>query len=239
MTHYIPIQGTWSWRDDPRSAGIRTLNRAASVPEWWQRGSLHASAMEQLDCFIFDPTDPFVWSTMLDGVWPFRSRRRVWRDAGYHLAQYVAHKNIPFEARNFIVYSHGLQPMLYALWYGLEARNIISISSPLREDVLSDVNAEPKPRWSTLGSYTSWTYVCDSRFDLTRESGSWFDGRFGPAEVRGDVTVLKIAGIGHGGLLHDRQWIVKLWPSLRWLLRADSRVDARLATNVVRTCVIE
>lgn len=164
-TFYVPVPGTWGWQEK-------------SEPDWWQSGSTFELRMAELNLIPLRE-EPFEWSTNLDGhqFWlrifnPAGPRRRTWKAAGKALRYYLGHPSLPepYYHRNLIVHSHGLQVALYAASYGLKIRTLVSVGSPIRDDVLKDVG------FGVIGNIGSWLHLSDGRDGISRV-GLFNDGK--------------------------------------------------------------
>lgn len=203
LVGYIPIAGTWSWEDNPRSM-VRTAVQNTVRP-WWKRGSAHSVQMNECGLYIYDPEDPFAWDTTLAlGV-----RVPRWRAAGWNLQQWHRLKKIPYEHANYLTYSHGIQPLLFALHYGMRIRNLVSVSPPLRNDVLKEIGPE------ALQRFQSWTILTEVGLDVWREMGQWFDTRTEDEISAEGVRIIRVSGMGHGRILTD-PLCIPWWKERGW-----------------------
>jgi hypothetical protein len=157
--YYIPIHGTWAI-DDTEIA-------------WWRSTGAFAQFARKNNVFQENTVNfPFVWSSDISGFkYNLSSGNRKhtdWRAAGYSLAYYV--QNIPESDRNLIIHSHGLQPVAYAAMLGVEFNNVISVCSPIREDMMDTYEI------LRLRS-KHWLHIYSNR-DLIGWLGQFGDGRF-------------------------------------------------------------
>jgi hypothetical protein len=213
VNYYIPIGGTWSWRD---------LTAAAS-PQWYQLGSIHAQCMRECGGEIYAPADAYNWTTSLGGMIWQKQRLRDWQVSGRNLEQYVRLKQIPLSARNLIVHSHAWQVLLFALYYGLEVQNVVAVSSPLRLDVIRAVGVadEIRLRRATPPLLDrvrgKILYIGDPGHEYIRDMGNLFDGHFGIVRSleHPKVTVQLVAGHKHSRSLTDPEY-VGYWKSRGW-----------------------
>lgn len=164
--------------------------------------------LEKHELVIYDPQNPYAWDTGLDGWLTFIFNLRRWRASGWALFQHARH--IPFLHRNFITYSHGFQPLLFALGYGLQARNIVAVSPPIRGDVIKDVAP-------TSLQFDSLTVITEKGLgDIMRDLGQLLSGRVDDhAPQWNNCRTIEVEGMGHGSVLHDPNWI-RLWTTEGW-----------------------
>lgn len=205
MSRFLPIQGTWGWG-------------RGSKARWWQSGTPFVEFFAASGLALIDPDDPFVWNTNVDGAsptWlPFSDKHRDWICGGINLRQRLkpspygpdAASYIPYEDRNLVAHSHGLQVALYAAagitasgacTKPLRIRRLVSVMGPVRDD-MTEIAEIARPQ---IGE---WLHLCSDHSDLVQVLGGVLDGRFGivrehPLADRNE----KIAGVGHTGLLED------------------------------------
>lgn len=194
-TYYLPIHGTWAI-DEGELA-------------WWKHKSEFAKYASQANMYQL-PGYPFIWSSDLIGVWYnfFGKKTKLtdWAAGGWALVYYLDH--IPYEHRNLIAHSHGLQVVLYAASYGLRIRNLISVCSPIRNDMHEiSVIARPKIK--------NWLHIYDSS-DRTQFWGQFGDGKlFGSRySIHADVNH-HLKGINHSDTL-KKDASFYLWRSNGW-----------------------
>lgn len=217
MNHYVPIQGTWAWRDDPVSLRrlyktARRRVRSITGPDWWQRGSNLDRTLSSVDLTILHPENPFVWNVGIDGVPLIGNKLRSWMAAGWNLYQYMMHE--AFEDKNFLISSHGFQVWCFYQWYGGETRNLVTVGSPIREDVLT------KAGIGIFAKLEAWSAIVDSGFDRTKEMGELFDGRWGHVAQPSRMQLIRIPKIHHTDILYEK---AHLWVDgcYYWLLKND------------------
>jgi hypothetical protein len=178
--------------------------------------------------------DPFCWSGDVDG-WQFWRRlgigtgggdRGDWEVGGNALRWYLDGDR--FEDRGLLVHSHGLWPAIEACAQGLTIPWLISVGSPVREDMTSRIQL-------AIPRIGAWLHIYDPRFDWWGMWGSFGDGKFnwnraqryaGPPYDPGQVTLYMkirpraggndpIGGIGHTGVLEDEKafhyWMERGW----------------------------
>lgn len=220
MTYYLPIQGTHGWDNKP------TLR-------WWQASSPFVAYLAQHGLqLVAGGEDPFIWSTDVDGLPSLGSRKLLrWQAAGLNLRRYCkpgpagapeGTHYVPYESRNFISHSHGLQVVLCAAAAGLRVRRLVSITGPVRDDMMPIAKAA-RP------NIAEWLHVASDRSDVTQWLGELFDGALGivrehPLADR-NVCVKKV---GHSRLLEDPAAFPE-WESrgfIEWLSRAEAPAAA-------------
>jgi len=160
---------------------------------------LHAGAFE-----------PFRWSGDLTGLarllpwnWFSSPESRDWQ-AGAQALRYLLEPRgcpVPFSQRNVIAHSHGGQVALLAAASGLRIRRLVTVSTPVRADMVNTiVKARP--------NIERWLHIYDPTLkDRMQVLGELGDGRLGwkrsfPAA---DVNV-SVAGAGHSGMLTQPEW---------------------------------
>ncbi len=197
MTRFLPIAGTHGWRGEP--AG-----------NWWQQGSPWLRYLREQGCVPYAPARPFIWTTALDGVpWPWqraRTQHLTWRAAAHNLYAYLVPPIFGGDANGvaatptatrIVAHSHAAQVVAFACAEGLIVERLITIGSPVRED-MADVWRQARPRIGT------WVHVHSDASDRWQWLGTLGDG------VCGIVRAMPLAdrnvavpGVGHTGLLTD------------------------------------
>ena len=163
------------------------------------------------------------WSAAVGGIIPFtRADLNIWSVSGEVLANMVApircrHCAIPGKDLAIIAWSHGRQPVRYALEAGLRAHTVIFVSGPIRRDV-----ARETPRCYDRVSDRIVSLHGDWH-DRWQIWGALFDGRLGIRrnDPHPQVTNVRYAG-GHGDLIHDPPRFAEV---LRYLPPAAGRPD--------------
>ena len=189
MPRYLPIQGTDGWDKD----------------QWWKAGSPFTTAMARVGWDLLQSEDPFVWSTDLDGANPLalvcrpwqrrEAKHRDWEAGGLALHYFL--KDVPYEDRNLVSHSHGLQVVLYAARHGSKIRSLIDISGPVRGD-MSIVTDMARPQ------IARWVHVYDQKTDWIAWAGQLFDGRLAVSRAHPEADInISLQGVGHSGLLRD------------------------------------
>jgi hypothetical protein len=196
------VHGTWS--------GDFKGNTAT---QWWEPGSSFAAflANQGLDAEVFELCR---WSGDLTGLarllpwnW-FRSpESRDW-EAGAQALRYLLEPRgcpAPFWQRNVIAHSHGGQVALLAAASGLSIRRLVTVSTPVRGDMV-DAIIKARP------NIERWLHVYDPTLkDRMQVLGEIGDGRLGwkRSFPVADVNV-SVAGAGHSGVLTQPEWF-RVW----------------------------
>jgi hypothetical protein len=176
----VGVPGTWAWKS-----------------AWWQDDSPFWRYMHSHD---IHPArldgHPFTWSTDLGNSWKFWERRRSdWIACGDALGYYMHY--IPEQYRVALCHSHGGQGAFFCAAKGIKIDRLITVGTPCRADMVEVIEkARPNIRM--------WTHVLDSKDDRVARWGSLGDRKFSTQRHfdQADANV-KIAGIGHSGLLSD------------------------------------
>lgn len=198
MTRFLPTAGTHGWRGDP-------------VGDWWQRGSQYLRMMREHEFAPYAPDRPFVWTTSLDGLWPWpwqraETKHLTWRAAGLNKYAYLvppiyggAENGIAATpmATRLVDHSHAGNVTAYACAAGLYVHVLITIGTPVRDD-MAEVWAQARPRIGT------WVHVHSDSSDWWQVAGGLFDGKLGIDRKMplADVNI-RIPRVGHTGILTD------------------------------------
>jgi hypothetical protein len=208
VTRFLPVAGTHAWRGQ-------------QTGRWWQHPSPWLTYMEGHGCVPYNAARPFVWSTNLDG-WRFISRRGKhydWQAAGHNLYAYLVPPlyggddngvGVSGDETRIVAHSHGLQVVLYACALGLRVRTLVSVGSPVRED-MADVTAQARPN---IGF---WLHLHSDGSDRMQWLGTLGDGRVGV--LRGHPEADRngaMPKVGHSGVLQDADAFA-LWEVNGWL----------------------
>jgi hypothetical protein len=222
-TYFLPIAGTWGW---DRGGPLR----------WWQAGSPFVLfAAEHGLQLVGAGEDPFIWTTDVNGHLPWkRGKHHDWKAGGLNLRRYCkpgpqgtpeGQHYVPYEHRNFIAHSHGLQVVLYAAANGLRIQRLVSVSSPVRND-MKDVAAAARPN---IGE---WLHLASDRSDMVQWFGELFDGAFGIVREHPLANVnVCIKKVGHSRLLEDPTAFPE-WKIPRPQLQDRGILDFLTAPNV-------
>lgn len=176
----VGVPGTWAWKS-----------------AWWQDGSPFWRYMQTHDVYPARINGlPFRWSTDLGNSWKFwEGRRSQWEAGGDALAYYL--DALPEQHRVVLAHSHGGQCAAVCAALGVKIDRLITVGTPVRDDMAG--------AWR-LGrlSIRQWTHVMDSEGDHVAWWGAFGDRKLGNRRHfdLADANV-KIAGIGHSGLLSD------------------------------------
>lgn len=198
MTAVLLVAGTHAWgRTDERG-------------EWWNACSPFGAFLQREGFDIIGGARPFTWDTDLDGVgWlrrrPFKKHIN-WESAGVNLWAYLANPlvakvlqddYVAIADRNIIAHSHAMQVVAYACAAGLKVNRLLTLASPVRDD-MRDVYSAARPN---IGR---WLHVHSDASDRIQWMGTLFDGKFGVvrAQPLADIN-LQIPKVSHSKLLND------------------------------------
>lgn len=210
VVRYLPVMGTHGW-----SFGMKT-------GRWWCGDSPFAEMMIEHGLVVLCRTRPFVWTTDLNGhhFWELRKKargdHRDWAAGGENLFTYCVPPLEPYAAIppvqvNIVCHSHGLNVVLYAAALGLKINRLISVASPVRDD-MTEVAKMARP------NITLWRHLHSDASDRTQWLGELFDGVINVAGARAhplaDVNEL-IPGVGHSRLLEDPACL-PMWHERGW-----------------------
>lgn len=199
MKKFLPVPGTWGYRDS-----------------WFLFGPWIDYLLARGFAAIRDEDGaPYRWSTRLAGLAgllakiPFLNRLRLVRDdkidweAGGDSLAYFMDDDVPYEDRNLIAHSWGGAVVAYGC-RRRKIRALITIGTPWRKD-LEDVWAAARPN---IGY---WLHVYDADDDKVSVGGSIGDGELGTNRRHPLANKnLPLKGIGHSGLLNDPK-VFDLW----------------------------
>lgn len=135
-----------------------------------------------------------------------------------------------------LVHSHGAQPFLIAAGLGLRINVLITVSSPVRCDVLDQYG--PVAR-KNIGYHLHYYSKCDR----VQAAGGLGDGRFGVLRdfdysrdgeqiYKCDETVVLEEACGHSGLLHEAKYRSELLTAVELILARDGRDDLVAPLNI-------
>lgn len=205
-------------------AGTNGWNPRATQKAWCDPGSDFARFLEAEGFSVAfgaaadGSPRPFVWSTDVGGVGFGDGDLKVWHAAGLNLYSYIIPPLYPRERiapadTKIIAHSHGLQVVLFACAAGLKVDTLLSLGSPIREDMQATTSAaRPNIR--------RWVHVHSDGSDWWQWLGALFDGNVGivRAAARADENIA-IPKVGHTDLLnkpeHQDIWRARLLPALR------------------------
>lgn len=219
MTKALLVQGThgWGYSDDL---------------QWWDRRSPFCAFLRLQGIETLGGDRPFTWSTALDGIGKYLQRsfkkHRTWESAGNALDWYCRpalmekyDDYLPLVDRNLIGHSHAMQVIAYACAQGLKINRLVTISSPVRED-MREVYAQARPN---IGE---WLHVHSDGSDRIQWFGELLDGHLGVVREQAfaDRNVL-VAAVSHSRLLNDPTTF-GLWRSTGVLQFLSGGLNARL-----------
>lgn len=214
---YIPVAGTNGWSDDSNeldSYGQRNIR-------WWQ-DSMFYFFMKEHGFDVPNRRDPFVWTTDLGGVqfWRrfpiFKGKINQIRDhrdwiAGAAALRWYCKAHVPLEVPvSIIAHSHGLQVVAYACDQGLVVDNLITVGSPIRDDM--------KHLYKCIrDSEIRWLHISDGNNDRIQLAGQFGDGIF--TRRRHNIYANfnnPLLNISHSRILSDPD-AFHYWTDLGWL----------------------
>lgn len=99
--------------------------------DWWRPGSAFVSMLAEAGVSLVDGEDPFAWSTGIDGI---DGQNLTWQTAGRALKWYCEAK-VRRDRVSVVAHSHGGQVVAYAAAAGARFETVITVASPVREDL--------------------------------------------------------------------------------------------------------
>lgn len=208
-TTLIVIEGTWGGR--------------------WARSDSAFRAF--LDKQGFDVFRFRGWSGNIDGVWtPLSADGDAdWSSGGYALAYFL--KKFPYEDRNLLCHSHGINVALYQAncenddcgnRVALPVRRLLSVCSPVRKTMqplartaIRSTACDGSVERPMIGR---WRHIYASDWDLMQRMGEMFDGKVGWTRKWKDAHEnVGVKGVGHSGLLMNPDYF------LNWI--DDGHID--------------
>lgn len=207
MIPILAIPGTWGWR-------------GSSAGQWYDPASpwsafLRSRGLDHLHVLRGDHR-PFVWTTDVNGQQFWRRwfglapKVNDWQVAGINLYAYcvpplAADRCVPPEELHIVCHSHGLQGVLFACAEGLRVNTLISVGSPVRED-LFPVADRARPH---IGFW--WHFYSDGS-DRWQWLGEIGDGHFGRVRRHpfADMNV-GLPNAGHTGILTNPALFDDAW----------------------------
>lgn len=186
--HYISVHGTWDLGEDA----------------WWRHGSSFCKFAGENGLHCEEEHEPFFWSGAIDGVGFFGNKHETWMASGLSLKNRL--RLSKREHRNLILHSHALQNAAYA---DIEVNNIITVGSPIRED-MADLYLKLRKRCN------KWLHIYDASWDKMGFLGQMFDGRwFGGRDCPLAHFNDPLKKIGHSSILRDQKamqnWVTRGW----------------------------
>lgn len=186
------------------SPKILTLVKGTIHGEWADPGSpFRTTVLEPLGITVSARVN--YWSGDIAGLPKWLNPWTVdpcsdWRIGGDFLAAELS--RLPFEDRNILTHSHGLQVGAFAAAQ-LPIRSFVSIAGPVRNDKTMRPIYE-----AALANVGAWVQVSDAHWDKTQWLGEWFDGRKGRVkDLPFDslkVRNIRMKNISHSDLLYDQ-----------------------------------
>ncbi len=185
----ILVAGTYGWRgqDAPH--------------EWWWPTSPFADLVRSLGHTVLGAGRPFIWTTDVNGAIG-AGDCLDWRCGGINLYEYAVpslcpQSRVPPDALTVIAHSHGLQVALFAAASGLKIGHLVSVCSPIRQDLAKTtrlarpniarwvhIHSDDSDQWQVLGEFG------DGSIGITREAPLADENYFVP-------------GVGHTGMLEQ------------------------------------
>ncbi len=192
QTCTIIIDGTWGRKDESRWIG----------PE----SPFVISALDN-GVKLVDLSNPFDWSTLTDGTPMSGKKHNIWSSWGMALTWY-AHMVAPNEPVNLLAHSHGGQVAAYALEYGLKVNSLVTVATPVRQDMLR--------HWDKgRENVNKWTHIHTGYGDWWQIFGEIGDGHFGiQRKMPAPAENIKVDGEDHTSLLRTTLWHKRGWWNL-------------------------
>ena len=181
MSKVVLVAGTWG----------------LSQNFWWRPGSEFWQYLKHKGCEMAAPDDPYQWSTGLDGL---IGENGVWITASAALRWFCAAKGL--ERPNIVAHSHGGQVALLASKM-MPIGTLITVATPVREDVLSHSRPRHIDRWIHLHTDSG---------DHMQIAGELGDGKLEPKRDMPGAENIYVPGNTHSGLLEVAVWEkLELW----------------------------
>ena len=202
----LPIAGTWGWKGDLRD--YRS--------EWWHPESPFMTFLAEQGVVHLCPTDPFIWSTHVNGALFWAKNHTDWQAGGAALCYYLGSSHYgpdctTVKQRRIIAHSHAGQLVAYAAAFRqLQIDVLITVGSPVRADMLPIYRAaRPQIR--------RWLHISSDWSDRMQWYGEWFDGRVGVARRQPFADVNdNLRQIGHSKILRDPACF-EYWTTYGWI----------------------
>lgn len=231
MIPYTAIRGTWGYR------GLLDQNH------WATQGSPVADYLELHGLKLITDRQGrgFTWTTALDG-WQFW-RRIVgkhpdisdWEVGGACLKDYYMPPTVPDEYWTpgskviVIAHSHGVNPAIIAAALGMKINVLVTVSSPVRVDVLRKYGAAARKNigfhlhyWSDGDRMQAVGGAGDRHYGIIREYASSEDHQ---AIYVCNKNVPLPREAGHSGLLHEVSWFGELLTAVEIIQERYGRAD--------------
>lgn len=195
-TRLCAVGGTWAYASDEAKRG-----------SWWNVGSPWWEYMRSHDVIPVGQR-PFTWTSNVGGLFTLHRGGRFsdWSAGGDALRNYFespTHPDCPFDValtdRRIVAHSHGGQVVLHACAQGLRIHTLITIGTPVRDD-MRYVMDQARPRigyWLSVSDASLWR-------NKMQWLGSVTDGHLG-VRWHYDVADVKLTvpDVGHSLLLYD------------------------------------
>ena len=213
--------------------------------DWFHDGSdfCKLAAEHHIQC------DYFPWTTALAGAefWKpwlgIKPNLQDWEIAALNLKEMFLPRKVdsqywPQPSRvHLITHSHGAQPAIIAAALGLKINVLVTVSAPIRQDVLQEYGARARRNIRFHLEYFSIN-------DRIQMAGGFGDGhygvmrRFGDFKVNGesvyraDEPIVMPEECGHSELLHNPKFMGEMRTAFQRILDRDGCLDA--STGVIR-----
>lgn len=181
MQKTILVSGTWGLSSD----------------DWWKVASPFWQTAKHHGLDLAAPDDPFMWTTALEGV---KGDNREWSVAAAALRWFCKAKGI--ERPNIIAHSHGGQLPLLATFQGLDIGNLVTVATPVRGDVLSQVIVQKIQRW---------VHIHTGVGDTMQLLGELGDGEISARRKMPEAENIYESDQTHSGLLDADLWTARGW----------------------------
>lgn len=131
---------------------------------------------------------------------------------------------------NILTHSHGAQPAVIAAALGLKIGVLVTVSAPIREDVIYQYGELAR---KNIGYHLEY-FSTNDRIQLAGGVGDGHRGvmrRFQHCTIAGRVPyaaddfVEMPEACGHSGILHDRKFMVELVEAFQLIIDRDGRDD--------------
>lgn len=216
---FLPIAGTWAWR-------------GSSAGQWYHPASPWSNFMVAHGFHTLTGPDGrgFVWSTDVNGQqfwrrWFGRKPHTTdWEAGGQNLLDWLVpplapDRRQPPTQTHLIAHSHGLQVVLFACAAGLKVNNLISVGSPVREDLMAVGQLARR----NISYWQHFHSDCSDRWQWLGEIG---DGRVGVVR-RHPLADLNhdLMSVGHSGILTNPDLFPAWRPALDIVRLRHGRSD--------------
>jgi hypothetical protein len=182
MNKTILVAGTWGFEDD----------------DWFRGGSTFWTEALKQGVDLPKATNPFEWCTGLEGL---HGENAHWIAGAHALLWYCMAYGI--KRPNIAAHSHGGQVAQISTLFGLEINELITIATPVRDDVQKQVVRSRIAHWRHIHTGV------DDRMQILGELG----GGGNPLKremVLADENIDE-PGQTHSGLLDPALWTARGW----------------------------